>query len=468
VSHDAGVTWEAPLISDRAFRGHARTNIVWPPGNGDFHEPGSAWLEPDGTMMLMNSWRSYDQWVLTSRDLVRFTPLVPRPVLRHSDTQNAVLWLHGRYVVYRRMKRRDKDPATLALLGPRVTPRWREIGLAVGAAPRGVRGAPAFKAGFRAAETILGYDSLDGPQDDLYNPATNIYGDMVLMFPSLFAHTRGAMRGTLEARIAVSEDGVKFRYPGRSRAPWLPNVPSERSIYVTPSSIHPVDASMALAPRPVVVPGDPLARVIAILYAAGAKEHSELTGGVKRAFLREDGFVAIVAPPQAQTAKSEQQRGQVAALVSITSRAIGVPADAASMLEFLINIDSDPAAAASPVLSSSCAVVELVDAETLNPLPGFTRDEAVPIRPGGGSRVKVEWRHATSTSNSNGAAVPPQIRGDKVRVRIHLDAGIRFYALRVIGEKPSKPPQIDKEVVIDDNGRESTVVGVGVVSDDNL
>lgn len=203
-----GIHWEKPSLGLVAFQDSKDNNIVFPHTPSSRHEPGCVFIDrnprcpPDKRYKMVCS---YDgpggsgTYVGASPDGLRWTLLTDKPSFRWSDTNNRAFWDEriARYVGFvrvwapmRKVGRCEFDDLT----------DWgRE-------------------------KIVLSYDGHDPPNVDLYTNGTVEYpwaDNAYLMFPSAYYHfpapPAGPRRndGTLDVRLAVSRDGIRWSRPDR-------------------------------------------------------------------------------------------------------------------------------------------------------------------------------------------------------------------------------------------------------------
>ncbi|MFH1006830.1 MAG: hypothetical protein V1800_04915 [Candidatus Latescibacterota bacterium] len=123
-----GICWEKPDLGLVAFDGSNHTNILFPPNIYSSRVGGSNHIFLDGcpgTPMeerykAVFGWDGPNgdwpngTWILKSADGLHWLPMMDRPIYRHSDTDNTVIWDEriGKYVFYFRdnSQHYEKEP----------------------------------------------------------------------------------------------------------------------------------------------------------------------------------------------------------------------------------------------------------------------------------------------------------------------------------------------------------------------
>lgn len=200
-----GIRWTKPKLGLVSYRGSKENNILFRQigtgkhrsrvhGSGVFLDPSAP---PEARYKCVSQGlfqgigdRPHYVAGMTSPDGLRWTR-VPQPICPvFADSQYSGFWdtQQRRYVIVGRVSGRG--------------------GRAIG------RSASDRFDGFEPFTRVLETDEHDPPESDLYNPACQQYPGspgLYLMFPSLFRHRED----TLDIRLAVSRDGVKWTRPDR-------------------------------------------------------------------------------------------------------------------------------------------------------------------------------------------------------------------------------------------------------------
>jgi len=200
-----GIHWTKPELNLFEYKGSRKNNILFrmigPPGSHSRVHGACVFKDPtappeqrykavsQGLFDKMGP-RPYYVAGMYSADGLRWTRHVDPICKVFADSQYSGLW--------------DPQLKSYVLFG-RTFGRGRSIG----------RSASADFAQFKPLEQVLQTDDRDPPNSDLYNPAVLKYpyaANVYLMFTSLYQHGPD----TLDIRLAVSRDGVKWTWPQQS------------------------------------------------------------------------------------------------------------------------------------------------------------------------------------------------------------------------------------------------------------
>ncbi len=225
---------------------------------------------------------------------------------------------------------------------------------------------------FPPLRRVLAADAADPPNSNLYNSAVSRYAGLYLLFPSLYDRRPGA--DTLDIRLAVSRDGVRWMRPDRDR-PFIalgpPGAWDSGSLYIGQGLIEEGDEVW------LYYSGSPLKHQEAELENLVACKQPR---AYSRVIIKRDRFVSA-------SAGSEGGR-----------------------------LETTPLTANGGVLTLNAAVrlggsvrVALLGADG-EPLKGRGLAECIPLT-GDGLSLPVRWR---------GAAGPAAPAGTTVRLRIEL------------------------------------------------
>jgi hypothetical protein len=342
-----GVTWTKPNLGIVDYHGSKQNNLVGIP-----YLEGNVYRDPRGApgaeyVYVTNSGRegvvrhySSDglRWKRDKEPLLRFRP----------DTQNITFWDEriGRYVLYLRAWdiAEDWNKRLRKVVRLELDDLTRPTGIVTSG--KGLN--PTRKSDLpRLADelpTVLAADAGDPPNTDVYNISAEPYPldpHWYVGFPSWFLREKNLSDGRLEVQFVGSRDGVTWhRY---DRAPYAPLGPiggeTGNMTFLGPGLVH---------------RGDELWQYGAAFHS----RHGDVAGRIKRT----DGFIYRYV---------QRVDGFVSAdFHTADARCITEPVEIDGSRLYL-NVDSG---------ALGTLRVALVDAETREPLPGYTLDDSKPIR----------------------------------------------------------------------------------------
>lgn len=381
---DDGVHWKKPVVGSYEFRGSRQNNIVLPTS------PGTVFIDPNApaserykffgrnrSAMAKDIKANAGLWIFGSPDGFRFDPLFSeRATDIRSDTHDVAFWdpVLNKYVAYiKYIGRGDlsiRPNSPIGALGNRKIWRMETNDLKNWPEPA----------------MILAMDAGDRKDSDLYNSAAIRYpyaARAYFMFPSAYYYYVGEGArlndGPLDIQFAASRDGIHFSRPDRH--PFVRNGLEgsfdSRAMYMGVGMLRRGDELWMYYVGYDFTHGD---------TDAMAQNHK---GVISRLVLRLDGFMS---------ADADYQGGE------IVSRPILFNGQ---RLE--LNMDASAGGAVQ---------VEILDAQ-MNPIPGFTLDEA-DILDGNSVRRVVTWKGKSDVS---------ALIGKPIRLRWKL-RDVKLYAFQ--------------------------------------
>jgi hypothetical protein len=367
---DDGFTWTKPNVGIYEYQGSKANNLVYSHGHGAtiFIDPAAKPNERykmthlDAVPLQMVNGKQMNAFLFgaVSPDGIRWTRL-KEPLIKHtSDTQSVAQYdpVTKKYVAYLR----GWDPQTRAGYGGRRMVMRTE--------------SPEF-ADFPEPAMVLSLGPEDPPDADIYTNAFRQWpgaGRAYLMIPAIYHRATD----TVDLRLAVSHDGVRWHFPDRE--PFLsvgePGSGYEGSIYAGAGTVPLGNGMWAF-------PVTRFHKTHNMGFQPTAQHPRQ--GGISLAMLPEDGFVALEA----------ESRGECWTQPATFTGS-----------RLLLNCWG---------LTGSRVAVEITTADG-EPLPGFALDDCAGLS-GDQLRAPMTWKGSSDVSALRGKLV--RIRFSLNRIRLH-------------------------------------------------